>query len=72
MISGLRLAREIGNASALDEWRGAEVGPGSGVTDDDGLRGYGLRDRGTRRRSDPERVTGTWSGTRDQGLVRDA
>jgi choline dehydrogenase-like flavoprotein len=40
MITGLRLAREIGQASALDDWRNAEVGPGPDITDDEGLRGY--------------------------------
>jgi choline dehydrogenase len=38
MIAGLRLAREIGRASALDSWRGQEMGPG--VDDDAGLRAY--------------------------------
>jgi choline dehydrogenase len=40
MIAGLRLAREIGHARALDPWRGALVAPGSDVTDDAGLRAY--------------------------------
>lgn len=40
MVAGLRLAREIGRASALDPWRGAEVGPGADLDDDDGLRAY--------------------------------
>ncbi|AWS47645.1 GMC family oxidoreductase [Streptosporangium sp. 'caverna'] len=38
MVTGLRLAREIGRASALDPWRGQEVGPG--LDDDAGLRAY--------------------------------
>jgi choline dehydrogenase len=40
MITGLRLAREIGHASALDPWRGVEAGPGPDVDDDAGLRAY--------------------------------
>lgn len=40
MVAGLRLAREIGQAPALDEWRGAEVGPGPDVHDDAALRAY--------------------------------
>jgi choline dehydrogenase len=40
MVAGLRLAREIGRASALDPWRGQEVAPGSGMDDDAGLRAY--------------------------------
>jgi choline dehydrogenase len=39
-LSGLRLIREIGRASALDYWRGDEVAPGVGVDDDAGLREY--------------------------------
>ena len=37
---GLRAAREIGRAAALDQWRGEEVLPGPGVNDDAGLRAY--------------------------------
>jgi choline dehydrogenase len=40
MVTGLRRAREIGRASALDEWRGAEVAPGPDVDDDEALRAY--------------------------------
>jgi choline dehydrogenase len=40
IISGLRLIREIGRASALDSWRGDEVTPGDDVDDDEGLRAY--------------------------------
>jgi choline dehydrogenase len=38
--AGLRAAREIGSAAALDKWRGEEVLPGPGVNDDAGLRAY--------------------------------
>jgi choline dehydrogenase len=38
--AGLRAAREIGRAAALDPWRGEEVLPGPGVNDDAGLRAY--------------------------------
>jgi choline dehydrogenase len=37
---GLRAAREIGRSAALDKWRGEEVLPGPGVTDDGSLRAY--------------------------------
>ncbi len=40
MIAGLRLAREIGQASALAAWRGEEVAPGPDVTDEEALRAY--------------------------------
>ena len=40
LAAGLRAAREIGGAAALDEWRGEEVLPGPGVMDDDSLRTY--------------------------------
>ena len=39
-VAGLRAAREIGRAAALDHWRGEEVLPGPGVTDDASLRAY--------------------------------
>jgi len=40
MVTGLRIAREIGTATALDHWRGEEVLPGPGAHDDDGARDY--------------------------------
>jgi choline dehydrogenase len=40
MVTGLRLAREIGGARALDAWRGAEVAPGPDIDDDAALREY--------------------------------
>ena len=40
MIAGLRLAREIGQASALDIWRREEMAPGPSITDDEALRAY--------------------------------
>ena len=38
--AGLRAAREIGRAAALDPWRGDEVLPGRDVNDDASLRAY--------------------------------
>jgi choline dehydrogenase len=38
--AGLRAAREIGRAPALDPWRGREVLPGPDVNDDASLRAY--------------------------------
>jgi choline dehydrogenase-like flavoprotein len=38
--AGLRAARKIGRAGALDQWRGEEVLPGPGVSDDASLRAY--------------------------------
>jgi choline dehydrogenase len=38
--AGLRAAREIGRAAALDQWRGEEVLPGHDVHDDGSLRAY--------------------------------
>jgi choline dehydrogenase len=38
--AGLRAARDIGHATALDKWRGEEVLPGPDVTDDGSLRAY--------------------------------
>jgi choline dehydrogenase-like flavoprotein len=38
--AGLRAARQIGGAAALGQWRGGEVLPGPGVSDDAGLRAY--------------------------------
>jgi choline dehydrogenase len=40
MIAGLRLAREIGRASALAAWRREEVAPGPDVTEEEALRAY--------------------------------
>lgn len=40
MVEALFLAREIGQARALDGWRGGEVLPGPDVKDDSGLRAY--------------------------------
>jgi choline dehydrogenase len=39
-ITGLRLARQIGDASAYDEWRDAEAAPGPEVQDDNALREF--------------------------------
>jgi hypothetical protein len=43
VVRGLRLAREIGQAHALDEWRGYEAQPGPEATDDAMLREYTRR-----------------------------
>jgi choline dehydrogenase-like flavoprotein len=40
MTAGLRVAREIGRASALEPWRGHEVLPGPDVRDHDSVRDY--------------------------------
>jgi choline dehydrogenase-like flavoprotein len=40
MVTGLRLAREIGRAKALDGWRDAEIAPGPELDDDAGLAAY--------------------------------
>jgi choline dehydrogenase-like flavoprotein len=40
MVSGLRMAREIGGAPALAPWRGTEALPGADVRGDDDLRAY--------------------------------
>ncbi|OBK92647.1 choline dehydrogenase [Mycobacterium asiaticum] len=37
VVAGLRRARQIGDASAFKEWRGAEAMPGNGVENDDAL-----------------------------------
>jgi choline dehydrogenase len=38
--AGVRAARDIGRAAALDKWRGEEVLPGPDVTEDGSLRAY--------------------------------
>ncbi|MGW5364156.1 GMC family oxidoreductase [Actinopolymorpha pittospori] len=43
VVRGMRLAREIGQAHALDEWRDREALPGPTVTGKAGLREYVLR-----------------------------
>jgi choline dehydrogenase len=40
MIRGVRIAREIGMAHALDEWRAEEVSPGPAADDDAALRAF--------------------------------
>jgi choline dehydrogenase len=40
MTAGLRVARRIGAADALEPWRGREVFPGSEVRDDESMREY--------------------------------
>jgi choline dehydrogenase-like flavoprotein len=65
--AGIRAAREIGRAAALDEWRGEEVLPGPGVDDDASLRAYLRRNLSTyahpggtcRIGTDPDSVVGT-------------
>jgi choline dehydrogenase len=40
MVTALRLARQIGAASAYDPWRLAEAAPGPAADDDDALRNF--------------------------------
>jgi choline dehydrogenase len=40
MITGIRLARRIGEAAALDEWRAEEFAPGRAMDDDEALRAF--------------------------------
>ncbi|GAA4587953.1 FAD-dependent oxidoreductase [Planotetraspora phitsanulokensis] len=40
VVRGLRMARQIGRASALDHWRDQEVMPGPDTFDEPGLRDY--------------------------------
>jgi choline dehydrogenase len=40
MVTGLRLARRIGEAAALDDWRAEEYAPGPAVEDDEALRAF--------------------------------
>jgi choline dehydrogenase len=40
MLEGFRIAREIGNAKALDAWRAEELAPGPSVSDDAAMRAY--------------------------------
>jgi choline dehydrogenase-like flavoprotein len=40
LVAGIRLAREIGQAKALDDWRAAEILPGPGLEDDASLAAY--------------------------------
>jgi choline dehydrogenase-like flavoprotein len=47
LAAGIRAAREIGRAAALDEWRGEEVLPGPAVDDDASLRAYLRRNLST-------------------------
>ncbi|MEU7481818.1 GMC oxidoreductase [Lentzea sp. NPDC042327] len=47
MVTGLRRAREVGEAAALSRWRIGEHLPGAGVTSDEELRAYVRRVTGT-------------------------
>jgi choline dehydrogenase len=40
LVTALRLAREIGAASAYDQWRAAEAAPGPAADDEDALRNF--------------------------------
>jgi choline dehydrogenase len=40
MLEGIRIARHIGSAHALDEWCAEEVAPGPALNDEESLRGY--------------------------------
>jgi choline dehydrogenase len=46
MVTGLRVAREIGRASALHDWGGEEVSPGQAAHGEEALRGF-LRSKAT-------------------------
>lgn len=43
LVAGLRVARELGQTTAYDDWRVAEVYPGPDATDDESLRTYAAR-----------------------------
>jgi choline dehydrogenase len=43
MINGLRIAREIGMADALNDWRAEEVSPGPDTESDEDLRAFARR-----------------------------
>ncbi|HET6987681.1 MAG TPA: GMC family oxidoreductase N-terminal domain-containing protein [Kribbella sp.] len=43
LVTGLRIARDLGETTAYDDWRVAEVHPGPDVTDDEGLAAYAAR-----------------------------
>jgi choline dehydrogenase len=47
MAAGLRIARELGQASAFASWRGEEAMPGAAVTDPAGVRDYVRRSLAT-------------------------
>src|SRR6478752_8695307 len=40
MVRGFGIAREIGNAPALEAWRAEEIAPGPSVDDEESLRGF--------------------------------
>jgi choline dehydrogenase len=40
LVAALRVARQIGGASACDQWRAAEAAPGPAADDDDALRTF--------------------------------
>jgi choline dehydrogenase len=40
MLAGFKIAREIGTAPALDDWRGEEMAPGPSVDDEESLREF--------------------------------
>ena len=40
MVTGIRLARRIGEAAALDDWRAEEFAPGKALEDDEALRAF--------------------------------
>jgi len=47
MIEGLRIARKIGMASQLDDWRAEEVSPGAAAESDEELRAFVRRSFGS-------------------------
>ena len=65
MVTALRAAREIGQASALGSWRAKEAAPGPDAGDDAGLRAYVTETLGT-----INHPVGTCPiGTGDHGVV---
>jgi len=40
MVRGFGIAREIGNAPALEAWRAEEIAPGPSIDDEESLRGF--------------------------------
>ena len=40
MVRGFGIAREIGNARALEAWRAEEIAPGPSIDDEESLRGF--------------------------------
>ena len=65
LAAALRVARQIGAASASDPWRSAEATPGPAADDDDALRGFAKAAYQSYFQADPQ-------STRPQGSARHA